>query len=171
MLRLALHVAVALLTCLTGVSAASLWERAGSGRSPEVAVVVKQEVHPAPDLAADMAEQEIRELLRQYDMAQTRHDASFFKRVEADDFVLRLSSGVTMTRAEDIAAMMASSTDVTYTSDDVRVQFYGGAAIVTGRMTAAYAGSKSSYSPQWRWIDLFVKRDGRWQIISTTQVD
>ena len=171
MLRLALHVAVALTTCLTGVSAASLWNRVSSGRSPKVAIAIKQEARPAPVLASNMAEQEIREIIRQYDIAQTRHDASFFKWVEADDFVLTLSSGRTLTRAEDIAAMMASSTDATYTSDDVRVQFYGSAAIVTGRMTATCTRDKNSYSPQWRWINLFVKRDGRWQIISTTQVD
>ena len=168
--RLALNVAVALITCLLGVSATSLWKAAaGVGRNPEVAIVTKQQAGPTH--ANDFAEQEIREILRQYDIAQTRHDASFFEWVETEDFVLRLSGGHTMTRAEDIAAMMASNMDTTYTTDDVQVQFYGNAAIVTGRMTATPAGKENTYSQQWRWIDLFVKRDGRWQIISTTQVD
>jgi hypothetical protein len=171
MRRLVLHVAVALITCLLGFTAASLWNIASSSRSPEVAIVVRQESSLAPAPTKEIDEQEIREILRQYDIAQTRHDASFFERVEADDFILTLSSSETLTRAEAIADMMASSMDATYTSDEVRVQFYGNTAIVTGRMTAAYAGSKSAYSPQWRWIDLFVKRGGRWQIISTTQVD
>jgi uncharacterized protein (TIGR02246 family) len=170
MRRLVLHVAIALITCLLGVSAASLWNIASSGRSPEVAIVVRQKSSPTPAFTNEIDEQEIREILGQYDVAQTQHDAAFFGRIEADDFILTLSSGETLTRAEAIADMMATSMDATYTSDEVRVQFYGNTAIVTGRMTATYAGSKSAYSPQWRWIDLFVKRDGRWQIISTTQV-
>jgi uncharacterized protein (TIGR02246 family) len=169
MLRLAPRVAVALITCLLGVSAASLGHRgAGSGCAPGVAPVVRREARPAS--TNEIAEQEIRELLRQYDTAQTRHDASFFEWVESDDFVLTLSDGRTMTRAEDIAAMMASTQDATYTTDDVQVQFEGNVAVVTGRMTATSQGNRNSYSPSWRWVDLFVKRDGRWRIISTTQV-
>jgi ketosteroid isomerase-like protein len=170
MLRLAPRVAVALITCLLGVSAASLGHRgAGSSRDPEAAPVVRREAHPA--FTNEIAEQEIRELLRRYDIAQTQHDASFFEWVESDDFVLTLSDGRTMTRAEDVAAMMASTGDVTYTTDDVQVQFHGNVAVVSGRMTAIYTDNHNSYSQRWRWVDLFVKRDGRWRIISTTQVD
>jgi hypothetical protein len=171
MRRLVLHVAVALISCLLGVSAASLWNIASSGRSPEIAIVVRQESRPASAPTNEIDELEIREILRQYDIAQTRHDAAFFERIEADEFVLTLSSGETLTRAEAIADMMASRKDATYTTNEVRVQFYGNAAIVTGRMTVTYTGKGDTYSPRWRWIDLFVKRGGRWQIISTTQVD
>jgi ketosteroid isomerase-like protein len=76
-----------------------------------------------------------------------------------------------MTRAEDIAAMLASPKDARYTTDDIRVQFYGNTAIVTGCMTATHTGIHDSYGLRWRWIDLFLKHNGRWQIISTTQVD
>lgn len=55
-----------------------------------------------------------------------------------------------------------------YVSDDLHVQLFGNAAILSGRLTEiSPAGSRDS----WRWLDLFVKRNGRWQILSTTNVD
>lgn len=171
MRRLTLHAAVALVTCLIGMSAARLWSAASTIRTRKAVPAIKQEVRSTADSPNQRAEQEILEIIRQYDLAQSRHDAAFFEKTEADSFVLTVAGGKTLAKAQDIADMMTWPTGITYTSDDLHVQFYGNAAIVTGRMTATRVGEKNSYSPRWRWIHLFVKRDGRWQILSTTQVD
>lgn len=163
MRRLALHTAAALVTYAAGLSAANLWD------APLTAL---SRLGATTNTAEWLAEQEIREIIRRYDTAQTRHDVGFFEKTEAESFLLTYSDGETLTRGQAIADMLACEKDIEYTSDDLRVQLYGdAAAIVTGRMTATRVGRESEYRPQWRWIDLFVKRDGRWQIISTTQID
>lgn len=168
--RLILHAAVMLVTCSTGLSAAHLWHTPRPPRAPKAPPASVSRL--AADAARQLAEQEIREIIRQYDIAQTRHDAGFFERTEAESFLLTYSDGETLTRAQAIAAMLTWDRDVRYVSDDLRVQFYGDeVAAVTGRMTEARAGRESDYEQEWRWVHLFVKRDGRWQIISTTQID
>ncbi|MGH9907885.1 MAG: DUF4440 domain-containing protein [Pyrinomonadaceae bacterium] len=51
---------------------------------------------------------------------------------------------------------------------DVEAHILGDAAIVTGRITATYS---DGHANSWRWIHVCLRRDGRWQIQSTTQFD
>jgi hypothetical protein len=172
MSRLILHAAAALVTCSAGLSAAHLWHSPRPPRAPKAPPAALSEPVAAARAAERLAEQEIREIIRQYDIAQTRHDVGFFEKTEADSFLLTYADGATQTRSQAIASMLSWDKDIEYTSDDLRVQLYGDAvAVVTGRMTATRAGRESEYGQQWRWIDLFVRRDGRWQIISTAQID
>lgn len=171
MRRLTLRAAVALITCLLGISAASLWNALDARYAPEAAPAPEQvELGPVAGTTSQLDEQEIQELYRQYGAAQTRHDAAFFRSVEADSFILT-DGGTTLPREQDIADMMASPKGVEYTDDDVRVQFYGNVAVVTGRMTARHVGKEDGYTNSWRWLDVLVKRGGRWQILSTTNID
>lgn len=166
MRRLTLHVAFSLLSFLVGLSAARAWDAIGAGHPFETVCLTGQVFSPASVTVTDAAEQEILDIIRRYDEAQTRHDADFFRSIEADSFVLTDGSR-TLTREQAIAEMLTWPKDVKYTSDDLHVQFYGGAAIVTGRMTETPLGREGAYGISWRWVDVFVKRDGRWQIIST----
>ena len=56
--------------------------------------------------------------------------------------------------------------------DDLRIRTYGDTAIVTGRSVLAgtYQGNKASVTQ--RFTDVFIKRDGRWQVVASqgTQV-
>jgi Domain of unknown function (DUF4440) len=174
MLRIALRVAVALLAFLSGASAAGVWNAVRTkGRAAEPAGVTAPRVREftsAPVATDEKAEREIRDIIRRYDVAQTEHDASFFRSVEAESFTLT-TEGWVVTREQDIADMLTWPLGTRYVSDDVRVQLYGHAAVVTGRMTAIPLAEGGRYGSSWRWVDLFVKRDGRWQVISTALVD
>jgi ketosteroid isomerase-like protein len=128
---------------------------------------------PAPTFQAPVSESDwtaepgLFEIYRDYAAAQTNHDQGFFERVEANDFRLFNADGKTLSRSEDIQWLNDSPTGIVYTRDDLNVEVHGNAAIVTGRMTATYNGG---YSVSWRWIDVCLKRGGRWQIQSTTEV-
>jgi hypothetical protein len=50
--------------------------------------------------------------------------------------------------------------------DDVSVRAYGDAAVVTGRTTAVTAGANAQ-SITLRFTDVFVRRDGRWQVVAS----
>jgi hypothetical protein len=175
MRRLALRAAAAVLTLTVGISAAGAWDRLGSSfaleSEPFCATYAEAEaVHHLSSTPPEQetAKREILEILRQYDEAQTKHDASFFERVEADGFTLTMEGGKTLARAEAIALMKTWDKDSAYSSDDFDFQFYGDVVVVTGRMTET---KPSGYQYSFRWIDLFANRNGRWQILNTTVVN
>ena len=50
--------------------------------------------------------------------------------------------------------------------DDLSIRLFGDSAIVTGKTTAITAGS-NSISIVLRFTDVFVRRDGRWQVVAS----
>lgn len=170
-MRRSLHVAVALATYLLGLSAAGLREAARTPPAPTPRVTLQEGFARAPSgEPAAAAEREIREIIRRYDLAQSRHDAAFFREIEADGFVLMQADGRALTRDEAIADMLTWPKDLEYTSGDVEVRVYGDVAVVTSRCTARRLGSGDALW-QGRWLDLFVRHSGRWQILSTAAID
>ena len=161
MRRITVYSAIALSTFVLGTSITKAWNlflkvpRFDSSSSVTGAMPTSE------------VEQELFEIARQYDIAQTNQDAAFFEKLETDNFILTYADGSTLTRAQDIALMKSWDQKTKFVSDDLHVQVYGNAAILSGRITEiSPTGSRNS----WRWVDLFVKRDERWQILSTTQV-
>ena len=172
MRRFIIHAVIALVTFTAGSSAARLWH----GDTPDYETpppAIREERTPyvyAPRTltAREIAEQEILDIIRRTDVALTKHDVAFFKELEAESYVSTDEDGETMTRAQAIAEMLTWDKRETFTSDDVQVEFYGNAAMVTGRTTTRDA---EGYEYEARWIDLYQKRDGRWRLLSTTAVD
>ena len=168
MRRISLYFATALITLIVGVSVTRVWNSLSIGGNSYASASGSQlELSLVRDTSASAVEQEIREISHQYDIAQTNHDAAFFERIEADNFTLTYMDGSSITKAEDIALLKTLDPNVSYESDDLHVEVYGNVAILTGRMTEK-GPTGSRYS--WRWLDLFLKRHGSWQIMSTAQV-
>ena len=165
MRKLILHLSLACCTFAVSTYLTNFWNSLGRADTP-VQTIQSQVFESRPTIS--IAEPGLLEIYRDYGSAQTKHDVAFFERVEADDFILFLSNGKTLSRTEDIQLLKSLPTDIVYKYDDLNVQMYGDAAIVTGRITAIYSGG---YSNSWRWIDVCLKRGGRWQIQSTTQLN
>jgi hypothetical protein len=163
MRKLILHLAIACFTFGVSVLLTNIWT---SLKGTDLTVPILQ--RPAVASVAVTTDPGLAEIYRDYASAQTNHDRAFFERVEADDFVLFMSGSKPLSRAEDIQLLNNSAKNIIYQSDDVTMETYGNTAVVTGRMIAN-DGDGISYS--WRWIDVCVKRDGHWQIQSTTQAD
>jgi len=166
MRRITLYFATALFTFIVGTSFGRTWnslfgkplfDESTSGSEGE-----------SGHLPSSAVEQELLEIERQYDIAQTNQDAAFFEKLETNNFILTFADGSTLTKTQDIALMKSWDPRIKFVSDDLRVRTFGNAAILSGRTTEiSPTGDRNS----WRWLDLFVKRDGRWQILSTTDVD
>jgi ketosteroid isomerase-like protein len=163
MRRITLHAAIALITFLVGISIAGAW-RPFDPKPTSRTIPLRAELKP---VSAD--EEEIHELYRQYAVAQTKHDVSFFERAEADSFVLTYTNGESLTRAQAIAYMKTWDKSIKYSNAVLDIQLYGDVAIVKGEMTATYPGSVDG--SQWRYLDMLMRRDGDWQILSTTQIN
>ena len=165
MRKLVLHLAIACSTFGVSVYLTNIWNSLGRAGMPAQTLQ-----HPVSESDPTVLTDEpgLLEIYRDYASAQTNHDLAFFERVEADDFILFPPDGKTLSRTEDIQLLNSLPTDVVYKIDDLNIEKHGDAAVVTGRMTATHA---DGYNDSWRWIDVCVRRGGRWQIQSTTQLD
>ena len=124
----------------------------------------------APDAPGDREKAELMQLERDIGRANVERDAAFFERVEADEFVFIDSNGGVTTRKEDVDGVKASpNPDVkllAYDVDDMRVLLYGDTAVVTGRVTTRQTVKGEERTGRSRFTDVFVRRDGRWQIVA-----
>jgi ketosteroid isomerase-like protein len=163
-----LRITVAIATFVVGVVLTGAWNTLCKSFNRDTASPVSERTKSSGVETASGAERELLEIYERYAEAQTKHDAAFFERTEASEFILFERYGKNLTRTEDIELLKTLDPNITYTIDNLQVQVNGDVAAVTGRMTATYAGGGSS---SWPWIDVCVKRNGRWQILSTTQGD
>jgi ketosteroid isomerase-like protein len=95
-------------------------------------------------------------------------DLAAIDRIEAPDYTLADQDGNLMTRSQSDAELKAGDYKATaFKNDEVKVRVYGDTAIVSGleTETSTYKGKDSS--GQYRFTDVFVKRDGGWQAVAT----
>ena len=115
--------------------------------------------------SGEAVERELGALVQRYNDAQVKRDRRTLETLWADDYLYTHSNGAVMNKAQDIADTMSG--DMTWTAarlDDLRVRVYGDVGIVTGRLTME--GTAKQYaSGARRFTDIFVKRDGRWQLV------
>jgi hypothetical protein len=114
-------------------------------------------------------EAELMQLERDIGAANVRRDKAFFERVEADEFIFTDSGGGTTTKAEDVASLDKPAGEfklISYEVDDMKVSVYGNTAVVTGRTTTTLKGKDREIVNKSRFTDVFVRRDGRWQIVA-----
>ena len=100
--------------------------------------------------------------------AVTRHDADFLDRLEADDYTYTGPDGGVSHKADDIDAAKAGIVRIeSFSHRDMKVQVYGETAVVTGATILKGTAGDMDLSGRFRWTDVFVKRDGRWQVVAS----
>jgi dipeptidyl aminopeptidase/acylaminoacyl peptidase/ketosteroid isomerase-like protein len=117
--------------------------------------------------AAATAEEELKSLEREWAEAEVKGDTKFHERVLADDFTFTGPDGVLADKKAYLAPLRAG--EVRYESlkfGDVAVQLHGETAVVTGRATAKGRVKDKDVSGEYRFTDVFVKRDGRWRCVA-----
>jgi len=124
----------------------------------------------APASAQDVrSDQDIlMQLERDWDAAFRRHDVAFIERILADEFIVTYDDGTRGDRAKEL--MLAASFDQRVESsrlDEFIVREYGTTAIVwfTLHLTGPINGRAVELA--YRFTDVFVLRDGRWQCVSS----
>lgn len=121
------------------------------------------------------AETEIKALEEQWLDAYVKADTAFLKTVEAEEWMFVDSDGGINTKAQDIKDVA----DKTFTCksasiSDVKVKTMGdNSAYATGivKMAGTYKGKE--FSSEFRAVDIFEKKDGKWQAIYSqiTKID
>ena len=110
---------------------------------------------------------EILALENQWATAIERQDAAAFERLAAEDFRFIEEDGHVLNRAQYIAARSHNPENVeSAVQDEIEVRQYGDAAIATGRSTIRGTRGSVPFVYRFRWTDVYVRRDGRWQSVS-----
>lgn len=94
-------------------------------------------------------------------------DASAVERHYADSFIFTTPDGTMVNKSQVIANVKSGNLKYESTKiDDMKVQVYGDTAVVTLRSTDKGRHKGVDISGQYRWTDVFVRRDGRWQLVA-----
>ena len=122
-----------------------------------------------PALAqAPGAEKELTDVENGWAEATVKGDVQALERLYTDEYLAIDPAGATYTKAQDIANVKSGNFKLaTFKLDEVKVRVHGEVAVVTGRNTikATYMGK--DISGAYRFTDVFVKRAGRWQVLTT----
>jgi len=124
----------------------------------------------APPLARAQApaEKELMDVENHWGEATVKGDVQALERLYAEEYLAIDPAGATFTKAQDIANVKSGNFKLaTYKLDELKVRLHGEVAVVTGRNTikATYMGK--DISGAYRFTDVFVKRGGRWQALTT----
>ena len=106
-----------------------------------------------------------------YDLAQFRSDRSELERLLADDYTLA-ANGEIQTKAEDIAGAVSPDHKTTYValSKQVRKVWPNG-AVLGGIVDAKGSDHGKAFVVRARFVDVWAKRNGHWQVIFTQIYD
>jgi hypothetical protein len=95
-------------------------------------------------------------------------DYDYFRRIEANEFIFTDANGTVTTRADDLAGEKdCRKADYEQVIDEPRLLLYGAVAVFNARNTIRTRGKDGQpVLHRNRFTDIFVWRDGRWQLVS-----
>jgi len=116
------------------------------------------------DQASD--ERELTQLVKDLNAALVKADIAFLDKVLAQDFMHYRPQGDVENKAQYLEHRKTGGVKFeSLVADDIKVRFYGDAAIVTYRSTAKGKDQHGTIDEQRLWTRVFVRRDGRWQLV------
>ena len=122
---------------------------------------------PPAATTGDNVEQTLTKMEQDWVDAILKRDTATVDRILADDFVSTLPNGRTETKAQDIENLKSGAfTSESMTINDVKVRVFGDAAVVTLGQSEKSQQRGKDMSGRTLWTDIFVKRNGKWQIVA-----
>ena len=113
-------------------------------------------------------EEGIRQLHSELIQAQLNSDTAALDRLWADDHIFTNPLGVVQTKAQRLAEIQSGGRKLElFSITDVHVRvYYGNTAVVTSRAMLKGQRQGQDISGQYRGIDVYVKKQGRWQVVA-----
>jgi len=110
-------------------------------------------------------EQALRNLVRACDEAYVKGDAAILDRLLADEFAFVGGPK----KAEYLASFKSRPADLvdSAVSTDIQVQVYGDTAVLIGLDTISGKNKGQPYVVKWLYMDVWIRRGGRWQCVKT----
>ena len=125
-------------------------------------------ISSAPSLAQSDAERDVLKLNKEYEEAIARRDATVHERLLAHDYTYTPGNGKIMGREDHMSFTKSGAVEVkSLRSEDVRVRVFGDTAVVTGMWVSVDRRTGREFAERKiRYILVYVRRDGRWQIVA-----
>ena len=109
-------------------------------------------------------EQELRNLVRGWDDAYVKGDTATLDRLLAPEFAFLGGPK----KVEYLASFKSRSFMVeSAVSTEIQVQVYGDTAVLTGLDTITGKNKDQTVITKWLYMDVWIKRSGRWQCVKT----
>jgi hypothetical protein len=117
-------------------------------------------------LQADEVEQ-LRRLDKELSVATWTGDALWFEKNVDDDYVLITSKGTMYTKADVVSELATPGMKMDpFDAFELQVRIYGDTAVVNGRRLQHFTLGRARYANDLRYTDVYVKRKGRWLLVS-----
>jgi ketosteroid isomerase-like protein len=121
-----------------------------------------------PLWAQTAAEKELIKVENDWSTAVVKHDAKALESLYAAEYISTDATGTTYNKAEGIKADASPNFVMTsFVLSDLKVHIYGQTAVVTGINTIEATSDGMDAGGAYRFTDVFVKRNGRWQCVAT----
>jgi hypothetical protein len=103
-----------------------------------------------------------------WDAAMRGRNPDFIRTILADEFVATYSDGTRGDKAHELSLAAEFNRDIeSSTMDDFVVKIYGETAVVWMSQHVAGTSQGRQVTLTFRYVDVFVLRDGRWQCVSS----
>ncbi len=107
-------------------------------------------------------------LERDWDVAFHHKDVAFIEKVLAEEFVAIYAEGQLADRAKELQAARDFNQQVdSSVLDEFNVKVYGDTAVVLFRQKMTGPSKGQTLTLTFRYMDVFVYRDGRWQCVAS----
>ena len=114
------------------------------------------------------AQQIITQIEHDWGKALVKRDQAVIDRITASDWTMTAPDGFLQTKAEVDAELKSGAVKfVSFKIEELKVRIYGETAIVHGLETEKSSYKGKDISGQYRFTDVFMKRDGNWLAIAT----
>ncbi|HWQ31681.1 MAG TPA: nuclear transport factor 2 family protein [Blastocatellia bacterium] len=101
--------------------------------------------------------------------ADIKKDIAWYENHWATEYISTSSrTGKVTSKTEDLAdAKDPANTAESEVLEDLKAQDHGNVAVATGKVTVKGKDKTGPFTRQSRFTDVWVKRDGRWQVVAT----
>jgi Domain of unknown function (DUF4440) len=109
----------------------------------------------------------VKRLDRDISVATWTADAVWFEENLAEEYLLITPTGGTKNKRDVIRELATPGMKMEpFEPFDVLIRMYGDTAVVTGRMRQRFVLGGIRYANDLRYTDVYVKKKGRWQLVS-----
>jgi len=122
---------------------------------------------PGAGAKKDSDRKELERLEAEWNAAHVRGDAAALDRIFAEDLVVVVPGMRVMTKPDSLGMFTSGRMKFErYETSETKLRTYDDAAIVTGRLRRTRVIAGATADDDWRFTKVYVRRDGRWQVVS-----
>ena len=129
--------------------------------------VAKKSAPVAKPAATADVQQILKDRFREYTEALTKHDLAALDKIWAEGYTFTNGRGEFLTKKDRMQNIKSGATQfdsISRENEEIRV--FGNTAVVTGRVVLKVVYSGKESSGPYRFINVWVKMQGRWQIVA-----